>query len=192
MKLNKYLFNTVNNKEHGRPCLHHLHVLSTVFSWWPFSSFILWIILLPPSLPLYSSSVKSVWQVPGSIGMGAHGWRAWVCQPWGRNSVWGLAVPKVEAPGHLGHPPPPSDTVVNAKYDHKSCYYLYIYIVSLMFEPHLNFIQRHFSWKFQLYLLDNNIMVCILVLPNLTSFRRSNTSGFKEVSFTVCNSASCS
>ena len=63
MRLNKYLFNRVNNKERKRgqrsvawlkrsqPCLHHLHVLSTVFSWRPFSSFSLWIILLPPSLP---------------------------------------------------------------------------------------------------------------------------------------------
>ena len=40
----------------------------------------------------------------GSIGVGAHGWRARVCQPWGRNCL-GLAVPKVEAPGHPGHPP---------------------------------------------------------------------------------------
>ena len=59
MRLNKYLFNRVNNKERergqrsvvwlkrGQPCLHHLHVLSTVFSWWPFSSCSLWIILLP-------------------------------------------------------------------------------------------------------------------------------------------------
>ena len=31
----------------GQPSLHHLHVLSTVFSWRPFSSFSLWIILLP-------------------------------------------------------------------------------------------------------------------------------------------------
>ena len=58
MRLNKYLFNRVNNKERergqrsvvwlkrGQPCLHHLHVLSTVFSWRPFSSFSLWIILL--------------------------------------------------------------------------------------------------------------------------------------------------
>ena len=57
MKLN--LFNTVNNKERGRgqlsvvwlersqPCLHHVHVLSTTFSWRPLSSFSLWIILLP-------------------------------------------------------------------------------------------------------------------------------------------------
>ena len=42
--------------------------------------------------------------MPGSIGVGAHGWRARVCQPWGRNCL-GLAVPKVEAPGHPGHPP---------------------------------------------------------------------------------------
>ena len=60
MKLNKYLFNIVNHKERGcgqqsvvwlkrdQPCLHHLHVLSTVFSWGPFSSFSLWIILLLP------------------------------------------------------------------------------------------------------------------------------------------------
>ena len=57
-----------------------------------------------PSPPLNSSTVKSVWRVPGSIGVGAHGWRARVCQPWGRNCL-GLAVPKVEAPGHSGHPP---------------------------------------------------------------------------------------
>ena len=35
----------------GQPCLHHLHVLSTTFSWWPLSLFSLRIILLPPSLP---------------------------------------------------------------------------------------------------------------------------------------------
>ena len=63
MRLNEYLFTRVNNKEHergqrsvvwlkhGQPCLHHLHVLSTVFLWRPLSSFSLWIILLPPSLP---------------------------------------------------------------------------------------------------------------------------------------------
>ena len=62
MRLNKYLFNRVNNKERergqrsvvwlkrGQPCLHHLHVLRTVFSWRPFSSFSLWIIP-PPPLP---------------------------------------------------------------------------------------------------------------------------------------------
>ena len=63
MRLNKYLFNRVNNKERergqrsvvwfkrGQPCLHRLHVLSTVFSWRPFSSFSLWIIFLPPIPP---------------------------------------------------------------------------------------------------------------------------------------------
>ena len=129
MRLNKYLFNTVNNKERGRgqrsvvwlkrgqPCLHHLHVLSKVFSWRPFSSFSLWIILLPHPSPLNSSTVKSVWQVPGPIGVGAHGWRARVCQPWGRNSVLGLAVPKVETLGHPWHPPPLSDAVVKFSYN---------------------------------------------------------------------------
>ena len=71
MRLNKYLFNRVNNKERergqrsvvwlkrGQPCLHHLHVLSTVFLWWPFSSFSLWIILLPYQLSK-NTSVK-IW-----------------------------------------------------------------------------------------------------------------------------------
>ena len=37
--------------KHGQPCLHHLYVLSTTFSWQPLSLFSLRIILLPPSLP---------------------------------------------------------------------------------------------------------------------------------------------
>ena len=49
-------------------------------SWRPLSSFGLWIILFilfPPSLlPSYFSSDKSVWQVPGPICLGAHGWKA--------------------------------------------------------------------------------------------------------------------
>ena len=36
----------------------------------------------PHPSPLYSSTDKSLWQVPGSIGMGAQGWRAQVCHPW--------------------------------------------------------------------------------------------------------------
>ena len=51
MKLNNYLLNTINNKERGhgqrsvvwlkrgQPCLRHLHVLSTAFSWRPLSLF---------------------------------------------------------------------------------------------------------------------------------------------------------
>ena len=100
MRLNKYLFNRVNNKERergqrsvvwlkrGQPCLHHLHVLSTVFSWRPFSSFSLWIILLPPSLPPLILPLLN--QCDGCLvplAWGPHGWRARVCQPWGRNSV---------------------------------------------------------------------------------------------------------
>ena len=73
MRLNKYLFNRVNNKERergqrsvvwlrrGQPYLHHLHVLSTVFLWRQFSSFSLWIILLPhPSPPLLLPPLISV------------------------------------------------------------------------------------------------------------------------------------
>ena len=61
--------------------------------------------LYPHPSTLYSSTDKSVWQVPGSIGVRAHGWRVWVCQPWGRNS---------EAPGHPGHLPPLSEAAVNS------------------------------------------------------------------------------
>ena len=53
-------------------------------SWRPLSLFGLWIILfilLPPSLlPFYFSSDKSVWQVPGPICVGAHGWKARIYQ----------------------------------------------------------------------------------------------------------------
>ena len=106
MRLNKYLFNRVNNKEcergqrsvvwlkHGQPCLHHLHVLGTVFSWQPFSSFSLWIILLPPSLPpliLPLLNQCDGYLVPlagglmaGGRGFASHGGvtlsRGWPCQ----------------------------------------------------------------------------------------------------------------
>ena len=111
MKLNNYLFNTVNNKELGRgqrsvvwlkrgqPCLHQLHVLSTVFSWQPFSLFRRWIILLPPSLPPFilpllnqcdGCRVPLVWGLmAGGRGFAGHGdvtlSRGWLCQggsPW--------------------------------------------------------------------------------------------------------------
>ena len=118
MKLN--LFNIVNNEERrrgqwsvvwlkcGQPCLHHLHVLSTTFSCCHSLCLPLGSLFYPhPSPP-----------PPRGTGAwfhwcGGHGWRAWVCQPWRHNSVWGLAVPKVEAPGYPGHPPPLSDPVVN-------------------------------------------------------------------------------
>ena len=72
MELNKYIFNTVNNRELGRgqqsvvwlkrgqPCLHQLHVLSTVFSWRPFSPFNLWIILLPTDSCCFLLFVQTV------------------------------------------------------------------------------------------------------------------------------------
>ena len=105
MRLNKYLFNRVINKEsergqrsvfwlkRGQPCLHHLHVLSTVFSWRPFSSFSLWIILLPPSLPplilpLLISVTGAWFHWRGGSWMEGAGLPAV-----GRNSVYGLAVP---------------------------------------------------------------------------------------------------
>ena len=96
-----HLFNTVNNKERGRgqrsvvwlkrgqPCLHHLYVLSTAFSWQPLSSFGLWIILLPPSRPaLYSSTDWFNWrggswlEGAGLPAMGAQLSRGWLCQRW--------------------------------------------------------------------------------------------------------------
>ena len=108
MRLNKYLLNRVNNKESERghrsvvwlkrsqPCLHHLHVLSTVFSWRPFSSFSLWIILLPPSLPplilpLFNQCdgclVPLAWGLmAGGRRFASHGGvtlsRGWPCQRW--------------------------------------------------------------------------------------------------------------
>ena len=95
--------------------------------------------LLPP-LPLYFSTDKSVGQVPGSIGLGAHGWSALVCQLWGRNSVYGLAVPKVEALGHPGHPPPLSDTVVKFSLNGRSVINTDIFYgssVSMLYSRHL-------------------------------------------------------
>ena len=108
MRLNKHLFNRVNNKERkrgersvvwlkrGQPCLHRLHVLSTVFSWRPFSSFSLWIILLPPSLPplilpllisVMGALVPLAWGLmAGGRGFASHGGvtlsRRWPCHRW--------------------------------------------------------------------------------------------------------------
>ena len=42
-----------------------------------------------------------------------------VFQPWDI-TVWRLALPKVEAPGHSRHPAPLSDTVVNNVIEKKS------------------------------------------------------------------------
>ena len=111
MRLNKYLFNTVNNKERdrdqrsvawlkrGQPCLHHLHVLSTVFPWRPVCSFSLWIIILPPSLPsppprilpllnqCDECLVPLAWGLmAGGRGFASHRGvtlsRGWLCQRW--------------------------------------------------------------------------------------------------------------
>ena len=76
--------------KHGQPCLHHLHVLSTAFPGGHSLRLALGSFFYPTSLPappLFFSIDKLVWQVPGCIGMGAHGWRVQVYQPWGHNSV---------------------------------------------------------------------------------------------------------
>ena len=42
----------------GQPCLHHLYVLRTAFSWQPLSSFSLWIIRLPQPSPALMESFR--------------------------------------------------------------------------------------------------------------------------------------
>ena len=39
-----------------------------------------------PQPPFHFATDQSVWQVLGSFGMGAHGWKARVYQPWECNS----------------------------------------------------------------------------------------------------------
>ena len=129
MRLNKHLFNRVNNKERkrgqrsvvwlkrGQPCLHRLHVLSTVFSWRPFSSFSLWIILLPPSLPPLilpllnqcdGCLVPLAWGLmAGGRGFASHGGvtlsRGWLCQRWKPVDIPGIhlhSATQLLSPGH--------------------------------------------------------------------------------------------
>ena len=40
-----------------------------------------------------------------SFGLGAHGWKVQFYKPWGHNSIHRLALSKVKAIGHPGHPP---------------------------------------------------------------------------------------
>ena len=110
MKLNIYKFKTVKNEEnvHGQrsvvwlkpsqPCFHHLHVLSTEFSWQLLSLFSLWIILLPPSLPpppfifpLINLFDRCLVPLAWGLIAGGHGFdsnggitlsRGWMCQKW--------------------------------------------------------------------------------------------------------------
>ena len=151
MKLNiKYLFNTVNNKECGQPCLYQLHVLSTVFSWWPFSSFIFGSFCYThPSrfiLPLLNQCDRCLVPLAWGLMAGGHGFASHgavtlsggcLCQRW----------KPLDIPGTHLHQ---ATQWLMPNMTHKSCYYLYIYIVGLMFKPRRNFIQPHFSWKFQL------------------------------------------
>ena len=90
MKLN--WFNTVNNEGRGRgqqsvllaspPCAqYNVFLVATLFVQPLDHSF------TPIPAPFQFSINKSARQVHGSIGVGAHGWRARVCQLWGHNSV---------------------------------------------------------------------------------------------------------
>ena len=121
------LFNTVNNEERGRgqrsviwvkcsqPCLHHLQcaqynvfLTATLFVQPLDHSFT----PIPPPFifPLINQCDRCL--APLEWGLMAGGRR--FASYGGRDFVQGLAVPKVEAPEHPGHPPPLSDAVVNS------------------------------------------------------------------------------
>ena len=96
----------VNNEDWGRgqrsvvwlmpsqPCFHHLHVLSTMCSWQPVSSFNLWIILLPPSpppFPLINQCDRCLAPLEWGLMAEGHAFashgsvtlsRGWLCQKW--------------------------------------------------------------------------------------------------------------
>ena len=74
-------------------------------SWRPLSSFSLWIILSPPSLPnppLFFALINHCDWCLVSLAWGLMARRR-------RFTSHELALPKVEAPGYPGHPPPLSD-----------------------------------------------------------------------------------
>ena len=83
-------------------------------SWRPLSSFSLWIILLPPSLPsspLFFPLINHCdWcLVPLTWGLMARRRRF---------TSHELALPKVETPGYPGHPPPLSDALYTCDPNH--------------------------------------------------------------------------
>ena len=106
MRLNKYLFNRVNNKDcergqrsvvwlkRGQPCLHHLHVLGTVFSWshslcLAFGSFFYPHPSPPLILPLLNQCDRCLVPLAGRFMTGGRGFashggvtlsRGWPCQ----------------------------------------------------------------------------------------------------------------
>ena len=87
---------------------------SVTFSQWPLSLFSLWIILLPPSLP-HPFIFPLINQCDRCLAPLAWGLMAGGCgfaSDGGVTLFQGLAVAKVEAPGHPWHPPPLSDAVV--------------------------------------------------------------------------------
>ena len=76
-------------------------------SWRPLSSFSLWIILSPPSLPnppLFFPLINHCDWCLVSLAWGLMARRR-------RFTSHELALPKVEAPGYPGHPPPLSDAL---------------------------------------------------------------------------------
>ena len=120
-------FNTVNNKERSLCCRLVVSVVAQAWSallpsspcvqqsvsWWPLSSFRLWIILLPPSLPLFIFPLMNQCDsclVPLARGFMA-GRRRFISHG-STNSVQGLGLPKVEVHAHPRYPPPLSNAVV--------------------------------------------------------------------------------
>ena len=60
-------------------CYHRCKDLPAILPSWSMVLFVF--TTIPPSLAFSTDS--SVWRVPGFLGLGAHGWVAWLFQPWG-------------------------------------------------------------------------------------------------------------
>ena len=70
----------------GQPCFYHLHLLGTAFPSGHSLRLVFGSFFYPHcSPPLFFSTDKSVWQVPGSVGVVVHGNSARVYQPLGCN-----------------------------------------------------------------------------------------------------------
>ena len=192
MKLSKYLFNTVNNKEHGQPCLHHLHVFSPVFSWWPFFSLSFGSFFHPhPScfiLPLLNQCdrclVLLAWGLmAGERGFASHGVvtlsRGWLCQRWEPLDIPGTHLHQAT---HWLMPNMTTNHAITYTYTLSvSCLNLaevsfsHILVGSFSYNC-LTIILWYAFWSFQILFLSEDQILQVS----------------KKVSFTACNSASCS